>query len=185
MVQRNRLFHTTLLFFWLIGGSSCTSSDSTKPTLATTGSYFSLEDFFLKEANRLAKLAPTVDKTVSRNGAPENKRVQIDDWENELALFIASDINKPAWQNSYRADSTEGSLIYTSIDPELRTQKIIIDKHRNGNIKHIAISNSTGNMLYKTTEHLDYYPDSLYQINKQQQVRVIGDSQYSIRGILQ
>jgi len=184
MVQRNRLFYTALLFVGLIGGASCTSSDSTEPASGTVHSYFSLEAFFLAEANRLAKLAPTVSKTVSRNGAPENKRVQIEDWKNELALFISSDINKPAWQNSYRVDSTAGSLVYTSIDPELRTQKITIDKHPNGNIKHIAILNRAGNMLYKTIEQLDYYPDSLYQIDKQQQVRVIGDSQYLIKGSL-
>ncbi len=163
--------------------SSCTGSD-TKPVSGAANPYFSLEDFFLNEANRLTKLVTAVEKTVSRNGTSEKKRVQIDDWKNELALFIDSDINKPAWQNSYRIDSTEYSLSYTSVDPELRTQKITIDKYESGLVKHIAIINRAGNMLYQTAEQLDYYPDSLYQINKQQQVRFIGDSQYSVRGIL-
>jgi len=151
---------------------------------APANPYFSLEDFFLSETSRLAKLAPIVEKKVSRNGDSEEKRVQIDDWKNELALFIDSDINKPAWRNSYRIDSTERSLSYISIDPELRTQKITIDKYESGSVRHIAITNRAGNMLYQTAEKLDYYPDSLYQISKQQQVRFIGDSQYSISGHL-
>src|SRR5690606_26910907 len=177
------LIHIGLAFIWLIGNLSCTSSDNASlPKKANP--YFSLKDFFVNETSRLVKLAPVVEKTVSRNGASEKKQVQIDNWKNELALFIDSDINKPAWQNSYRIDSTEHSLRYTCIDPELRTQKITIDKYESGLVRHIAITNRAGNMLYQTAEQLDYYPDSLYQISKQQQVRFIGDSQYSISGRL-
>lgn len=183
MAQRNRLFHIGLIVSWLLIGSSCTSSD-TKPVSGSVDSYFSLEDFFLNETNRLTKLARSVDKTVSRNGRNEKRHVKIDDWKSELALFIDSDINKPAWQNSYRIDSTDRSVIYTSTDPKLRTQKIIIEKQESGKVTHIAIDNRTGNMLYQTAEQLDYYPDSLYRISKRQQIRFIGNSQYLIIGVL-
>lgn len=179
MIQRNRLFRISLVLFWLTGSFSCSSSN-TQQAADTTNAYFSLEAFFTSEIDRLTALAPTLNKTVSRNGVSEKKEVQIENWENELALFIDSDINKPAWQKSYRIDSTERSVVYKSIDPELRTQKITIDKNENGLIKHIAISNHTSNMLYQTAEQLDYYPDSLYRINKQQQVRFIGNSRYTI-----
>jgi len=184
MIQCRRSFYFFLAFVGSAGSFSCTGSNNTAPTSGTQTSYFSLQDYFLREADRLSRSAPKVDKTVSRNGASESKRVQIDDWKNELALFIDSDINKPAWQKSYRIDSTKHSLVYTCVDPELRTQKITIEKHENGKVKHIAIINQSGNMLYQTAEQLNYYPDSLYQINKQQLVRFIGDSRYSINGML-
>jgi len=178
-------FHIHLAFLGLIGCCACTGPDNTPASSAMASSYFSLEEFFRSEATRLTKLAPTVEKTVSRNGMSEGKSVQINDWKNELALFMDSDINKPAWQNSYRVDSTDRLLTYTSTDPGLRTQKISIEKDENEKVKHIAVFNHASNMLYQTEEHLDYYPDSLYQIHKQQQVRLIGESQYSIRGVLQ
>lgn len=185
MARRYRLFHTGVVFIGLIGNFSCADS-ATAPVSdkSKVNPYFSLEDFFIGETSRLTKLVSAVEKKVSRNGISEEKHVQIDDWKNELALFIDSDINKPAWQTSYRIDSTRLSLSYTSIDPELRTQKITIDKYESGQVKHIAITNRVSNMLYQTTEQLDYYPDSLYQINKQQQVRFIGNSQYLISGHL-
>lgn len=185
MVRQNRLFYPCLVFFWSVGFFSCTDSDTTPAPSTAGGPYFSLEDFFLNETSRLTSQALTVDKTVSRNSMSETKRVQISDWKNELALFIDSDINKPAWRGSYRIDSTGYSVAYSSIDPELRTQKITIEKQGDGKVKHIAIINHTGNMLYQTDEQLDYYPDSLYQINKQQRVRFLGDSRYSISGLLQ
>ena len=183
MIQCNRLFRVSLFFFSSIGILAC-DGPATQPTTVSTNRYFSLEDFFLDEIERLTRSATIVDKTVSRNGVSEQKHIQIEDWKSELALFMDSDINKPAWQNSYRIDSTEYSLTYTSTDPELRTQRITINKNKNGLIKHIAIKNHTNNMLYQTAEQLDYYPDSVYLITKQQQVRFIGDNEYVIQGRL-
>lgn len=187
MVRQKRLFHIPifLALLGLIGSSSCTPSNNAKPISGTATPYFSLQDYFLRETDRLTTSAPMVDKTVSRNGISEKKRVQIDDWKNELALFIDADINKPAWRNSYRIDTAKRSLIYTSVDPQLRTQKITIERQQSGKVTHITIHNRTGNMLYQTAEQLDYYPDSLYRINKRQQIRFIGDSQYLVMGALQ
>ena len=184
MVKRDRLFHISLVFYGLLASTSCSTPNTSPVSGPATNRYFSLIDFFGGEVDRLTKMAPTVNKTVVRNGASEEQRVKIDDWENELALFMDSDINKPAWRESYRIDSTEYTLTYTSVDPELRTQKITIQKNESGLVTHIAIQNHTDNMLYQTAEKLDYYTDSLYQIDKQQQVRVIGDNHYVVKASL-
>ncbi|MGK6353216.1 hypothetical protein [Parapedobacter sp. DT-150] len=147
-----------------------------------TAPYFSLENYFRQEAERLDRQAPQIHKTVSKNGEAESRDIRIDDWQKELALFSDADINKPAWQGSYQRDSTHSTLTYTRIDPALRTERIIVEKHTDGTVKHIHVTNRVDNMLYNTLEELDYYPDSLYRISKQQQVRIIGKTDYTVIG---
>jgi hypothetical protein len=70
---------------------------------------------------------------------------------------------------------------YTAISPELKTQRIIVDKE-NGKVKSINIYNHTKNMLYETSENLSYYPDSVYSIDKTQHVLLLGNNRYIITG---
>ena len=160
---------------------SCSNTGESEITTVQTGPYFSIAGYFRSEATRLQRIDPEIIKTVSKNGDEEQQRKPIADWANEFALFIDSDINKPAWQNSYRIDSTATTLTYSSTDSTLRTETIQVEKSAEG-ITHIHITNRVSNMLYVTEEQLDYYPDSLYRITKQQQVRIIGKSHYTVTG---
>jgi hypothetical protein len=144
--------------------------------------YFDLKAFINADSSRLSKARAAVTKTVAQNkGTAQTKRLVIKNWGQELALFAASDINKPAWRDSYRIDEQGDSVVYTALLPELFTRRISIQR-TNGKIKKINISNATKNLLYKTIEHLTYYPDSLYVIDKEQQVKLMGSNRYLISG---
>jgi hypothetical protein len=143
--------------------------------------FFSLKNYFEKEAQRLTSEQPVILKEVKRNSLTEIKEIKIQDWEKEFGLFIESDINKLSWKDSYQETSHQDTLFYKSKDPKLRTQEIFIIK-KNDRIKEISINNVVNNYLYKSYERLVYYPDSLYQINKQQEVIVIGTNDYHISG---
>lgn len=160
---------------------SCNGPDSAASALHTTP-YFSLADFFSEEATKLQQSNPEIIKTVSKNSEQEEKKIQVADWRSEFALFIDADINKPAWRNSYQVDRVGSSVIYTSTDPTLRTKEIRVETSPTGTVEHIRITNQVSNMLYQTDEQLDYYVDSLYRIEKRQQVRIIGESHYTITG---
>lgn len=165
-----------LLALWGCG------SPNNGPHAVQVQSYFSLADYFANEANRLQQRNTHIVKTVTKNGEDERKKIKISDWKKELALFIDADINKPAWRNSYRVDSTESSVTYTSTDSTLRTKEIHISKSGSDAISHIRIINQVSNALYETDEQLDYYVDSLYRITKTQHVQIIGKSHYSVTG---
>lgn len=181
MIRPRHILRTCFACAVLVWGvSSCKNPDPVRAV--SRAPYFSLADYFSQEATRLQQLNPAIVKTVAKNGEQERKEIHVIDWQKELALFIDADINKPAWQNSYRADSTETSVTYKSIDPKLRTAEITVETQEDGSIKHIHIVNKVSNMLYQTDEALDYYPDSLYRITKQQHVWVMGDSDYTVTG---
>lgn len=147
--------------------------------------FFSLSEYFNAEAVRLQQLAPTIEKTVSKNGETERHVLQITDWKRELDLFIESDINKPAWRNSYRADSSASAVMIKRIDPDLRTERIVIKKKPDGSVGHIIIINQLKNALYEMEERLEYFPDSLYRIDKRQWIRFIGENHFHVSGVRQ
>ena len=147
--------------------------------------YFDLKGYFSADTARLNKLTTNpILKTVNHNKVIETKKVVIKNWGNELSLFLASDINKPAWRDSYDIRDNGDVVIYKARYPELKTREIIINKPNN-KVKWILIFNSTKNMLYQTSEKLSYFPDSAYVIAKYQKVRLLGANQYKITGLFQ
>ncbi len=166
--------------------SVCLSS--CKPDIKETGAslkYFDLKRYFKNDSARLSRLHLRVTKTVGHNHQEQIKEVTIGNWGEELSLFINSDINKPAWQQSYRVQNTPGYIIYEAVDPKLTTRRIVINQDTTTKkVKWILINNLTHNLLYSSAEKLTYYPDSLYQIEKRQNIRIIGTNRYLIKGLI-
>lgn len=155
-----------------------------KPEIKETGArlkYFDLKGYFAGEIKKLTGLNPAVDKTVTHNFASEHKVMHIGSWKQEFNLFTESDINKPAWRNSYKVVTTPDSIVYTATEPELKTRRISIIK-KGENIGAIFIINRTQNFLYSTTDKLTYLPGKSYFIQKDQHVKVIGDNHYQVKG---
>ena len=166
----------------LLAVSSCGTSTERTSTTLQSPPYFSLADYFGKEATRLQQQRPRISKTVMKNDAEEQQHIYVADWNKEFALFIEADINKPAWQNSYLVDSVGLSVTYTSVDSALRTAEILVERSETGAVTHIHVTSRVSNMLYQSNEQLDYYVDSLYRITKTQDVRFIGKSHYTVTG---
>lgn len=169
-----------LICLALMPGAGC------KPDIKETGAalkYFDLKGYLGKDIASLEKHNRTVIKTVSHNGVSEKKQVQINNWAAELDLFMGSDINRPAWKDSYTISSSNNFLIYKAKFPDLKMRQMVIKKE-NGQIKWILIFNRTKNILYQATEKLSYFPDSLYLIEKDQKVRLMGFNTYKVRGVI-
>jgi hypothetical protein len=169
-----------LAFLFIVFFSSCTIQEETK----TNYNFFDVKGFFEAEAQRLTNLKSLSNKKVTQNNQSEIKKELSVDWNDELALFIASDINKPAWSNSYRYSEENLSISYFAIDTNLRTRYLEIRKDKNGRAVFFKIKNITRNMLYESSEELTYIPDSAYSIFKNQSVRFLGNNNYQIEAII-
>ncbi len=157
------------------GGSSTPGTDK-------AGSFFSLSDYFTGEAARLQQIRPLVLKTAAKGDLSATKTVRVPNWKNEFGLFIESDINKPAWKDRYRQIRQGNWVEYRSTDPSQRTSLIRVTTNAGGKPVHITVRNRASNVLYSSSEQLDYYADSLYVIRKKQQVTFLGTTAYYIRG---
>ncbi|QKJ29335.1 hypothetical protein HQ865_06050 [Mucilaginibacter mali] len=144
--------------------------------------YFDLKGYFRAYSARLSIKHPLITKTVMHNGESQTKKVYIDNWGREFELFENSDINKPAWRDSYETRSANDQTIYQSKDPDLKTTRIVIKK-TGDRVNYILIYNHTKNLLYENVEKLSYFPDSAYQIDRTQTVRLLGKNVYSVKGV--
>lgn len=158
--------------------TACTGREEMK----TKSAFFDIKGFFEAEAKRLTINSKVVDKSIKQNGLSEVKKGISVDWENELALFIASDINKPSWMDSYKVSGDSVQVTYLAIDTNLRTRFLVIKKDKQGRAVYFRIKNITRSKLYESSEELIYIPDSIYTINKNQRVRFLGNNNYQISG---
>ncbi|SMO76409.1 hypothetical protein [Solitalea koreensis] len=172
----------TAFVFLLVG---CNPSESKKQIRV----YFDLKGYFESEVNRLTKSAVMVDKTTAKDGVSETKKLNSIDWKNELSVFMASDINKPAWIKSYKterklegSDSTE---VYTALDSALHTRSLSITWNKNHEVRKVLIVNSTRNGLYDLDETLQYIPDEMYQINRIQKAKMLKENKFSVKGLFE
>ncbi|MDB5087177.1 MAG: hypothetical protein JWR09_1171 [Mucilaginibacter sp.] len=165
----------------MISGLAC------KPDIKEDGTnlkYFDIKGYFTADTARLNKLDKLVIKTITHNGVTETKKVKIDNWGQELDMFTGADINRPAWKNSYTIASGDNLVLYKAKEDELKVREIIIKKDKE-KVKWIVIYTRTKNILYQTTEKISYYPDSLYLIEKDQRVRLMGRNRYKILGVIE
>jgi hypothetical protein len=166
-----------ILLFLLV---SCTSENTNSEVREIY--YFDLKTYFTEEAEKLSQQKQLVNKSITHNDSVEEKQMQINNWTEELALFIESDINKTSWKDSYKKDSTSNKITYTAKEDNLKTQSVEIEFSENKPSK-FKIINKTHNYLYKTDEILEYIPGSSYLINKKQQVTLLGENDYLIQGL--
>jgi len=157
---------------------------SCQPELKNGGkaTYLDIKGYFNQQAAQLQKHNRPVLKTAMHNNEGETKQVTIANWQHELSLFVASDINKPAWRKSYIIIKTGDTVIYRTNDPDLETRDITIVQSGK-TVKCITINNHTKNLLYETSEKLTWVPDTVYHIEKWQKVRFLGENHYDIKGL--
>jgi hypothetical protein len=143
--------------------------------------YFDLATYFKKEALRLSKKNPSVNKMVMVDGKKEQKNILIKNWEKEFEIFIAADINKASWRGLFTFNKHGDQESYTSSDKKIPVKKVIIKK-KGGNIASIQILIYNNNDLYKSQDSLTYFPDSLYHITKTQKIKLLSEKRYEITG---
>ena len=93
--------------------------------------FFDLKGYFKIEIERLKKDVKQVKKTVTVNGKSEEKTLDSLNFEEELAPFIASDINRPAWSDYYLTKSApfgnHGEISeYYALKDHLKTRSVVV-----------------------------------------------------------
>ena len=162
----------------LIGLSLFVSACKNEPPQYANGktAFFDLKSYFKTEIARLKTDVKQVKKTVTVNGKSEEKILDSLNFEEELAPFIASDINRPAWSDYYMAKTTplpnvSGSSIsnngeiseYYALKDHLKTRSIVVNKS-NTDMK-INILNADETIATKAETQLSYDNRTGYTIS--------------------
>lgn len=176
--------YKTAPFFILLLFSGCQRTPEQLQKNELT--YFDLRGYFEKEIARLSKAAPVITKTVRVNDSSETKKNRIADWKRELEIFKDADINKTAWKGLFKITRPGYDLQYTTDNEKIPVKEVTVFYKKGSTQKNevsglrILIKNT--NLLYNSTDTLIYYPDSIYQVKKAQNILFLSGKRYQISG---
>lgn len=133
--------------------------------------FFDLKAFFEKEQKQLTSINRIIKKATV-DGKVEEKTVNSINFEEELALFVDSDINKISWLDKYTVDSTFTNQVLSSIsyqakDEKLKTNLLAIQFEQD-KVSHIKIIRKTSSIAAQLEQELTYTPLKGYTINSRQ-----------------
>ena len=149
--------------------TACQNTTTGSQSAATSKHFFDLEGYMAQEINRLQQANPEVDKTAALNGEQSNIQRKDIQFKEELNLFVDSDINRPAWRDKYRVDSTlnssgqVASRTYTAIEDKLPTRKLEVF-YSNGAVDSLFIHYRSGSLITQSERWLSYSPGKGYSI---------------------
>lgn len=174
--------YKTASFFILLLCSGCqrTPEQMQKNEL----NYFDLKGYFEKESIRLSNAAPIITKTVRVNDSSETKTTRIADWDKELEIFKDADINKNAWKGLFKITNLNSDQQYTTDNEKIPVKEVTVfyKNAQLNDIKGLRIIVKNTNLLYHSSDTLIYYPDSIYQVKKTQNILFLSNKRYQISG---
>ena len=159
---------------------SCSQPRENKIQVKT---YFDLKSYFEKEADHLNKLNLKITKYVSVNDKIEHKAVKIADFHKELSSFIDADINKAAWQSEFKVTREKHVTTYVSENEKIPVKKLEV-RYQNNKVTSIFMVIKVDNILYHSTDSLTYKSNQYYEIKKTQQIKLLKEKKYTIKGKL-
>ncbi|MCB0557682.1 MAG: hypothetical protein H6573_06145 [Lewinellaceae bacterium] len=159
------------LAFLTLTAIAC-SENGQKPGSATPEAFFDLKGYIEQEVQRLSESQPAVLKRIAIDGQKEERAFDSLDYSKELNIFSRSDINKVAWLDKYRADSTfqDGQLSrisYTSKEKGLKTQLLEL-QFSGGRVSRVHIQNKTESIVADVAQEMWYDPEHGYSLESRQ-----------------
>jgi hypothetical protein len=171
-----------ILFFF----ASCSKKNEEKKS--EPGKFFDLVAYFSKEADALDATKPEIKKTIIKDGGTETKTFSDSiDWKKELKIFAENSINKPAWKDSFTADTIENNgyniITYKTADEKISVKEIVIITDSVWQPTEISIKRDAKNFLYTSRQTLNYARGKSYRLDSEMNVRWTFDTKFSVEGI--
>ena len=137
--------------------------------------YYDVKGFFEGETKRLTEGGIKIKKTVTVNGHSETKMIDKPNFEEEFKMFVASDINRPAWSDKYHINNkTSGNHDYIreywAKDKNLKTQSLKIMQENEATSFKMEIHNRDKSVVTESDSYLFYDKNNGFSITNSQQL---------------
>lgn len=147
-------------------------------------SFFDLKGYMQAEIQRLSEAQPRVLKRIAINGQSEEKNFDSLNYQKELDIFSRSDINKMAWLDKYKVDSTfqDGQLsrvTYTAQDKSLKTHLLEV-QFSNGQVAGIHVRNQTESIVANVGQDMWYAPGKGYRLESGQSTALTKEKKVAV-----
>jgi hypothetical protein len=143
--------------------------------------FFDLKGYMNAQVEDLNARQPTLEKRIQVDGQTETHQFDSLNYEEELRMFLRSDINRKAWFDKYEADSTleNGALQsvrYTTDAEDLKTQLLEVT-YEQGAVSRIYIENSTESVVADVRQELQYEVGKGYRLFTAQQTALSSEQE--------
>ncbi len=163
------------MLLWMLPGceenAGAGGKSGTKPL-----PYFDLAGYMATVGDSLSRLK-SLSRRMMVDGQWEDKVIDDPDLADDLGLFVACDINKPAWSDKYSKDTTwntEGALVgleHKALDPSMRTKTIRV-QWEDGKVRKVHIEYGSENILIRTSQTLEWEANKGYAFHSRQELPV-------------
>jgi len=164
--------------------SSC-SKDPAEMYYEDQRFYYDIPNFMNKQVNNLRKKHQWVRKTVTKDGHTHIIERGDIEWDEELAAFIDSDINRPAWRGAFKVDTISLERVwvitYKTEVQEIPVKNVVVtvDKDTKQCLQ-VTVDRSTDNFLYTSNQKLFFTTGEGYMVKGKLSVSYLFDSEYAI-----
>jgi len=147
--------------------------------------YYDLPKFFKAQIDNLKDKDQWVRKHVTKDGHSHIIERGDVDWNEELGVFLDSDINRPAWRGEFKVDTInlerEYVITYKTGNEQIPVKNVVvtIDKQTKQCLK-LTVDRRTENFLYKSDQSLYFTTGEGYIMKGKLSVTLLFDSEYSI-----
>lgn len=147
--------------------------------------YYDLPAFISKQISNLKSKKQWVRKHVTKDGRSHIIERGDIDWNEELGVFLESDINRPAWRGEFNIDSISLERVfvitYKTENPEIPVKNVVVtvDKDTKQCLQ-ISVDRRTENFLYSSDQSLFFTTGEGYIMKGKLSVSYLFDSEYSI-----
>ena len=124
--------------------------------------FYDLKNFFESESKRLTEGGVRIEKTIKVNGKMETKILEKPNFQEELAVFLACDVNRPAWRDKYKETILSHHTNKEAIDENLKIKSINIGR------EHYSIRVEDKSLLTEYKQSLEYQVNGGWNIKNEQ-----------------
>lgn len=181
-INSNRLKFLTAVILFTAVTLSCNSRNTSQQNNLSNIKHFDIPNYMQNEIDSLQNLNPLIHKTVIKDTVEETRSLHIKNWDTEFSSFKSIDLNKPAYSEYIKVDTIENVLEYSFENADLDLSCVRISLDQDGNPHMISIQKKIKNNLYKTSELLVYEKSKFYMVEKDQDVKVMGQNYYKVLG---
>lgn len=158
--------------------------------------FYDTEGFISEQIRQLERINPSVDRHNQLKEQKEQLTLSDVDWENELDLFLTSDINKPSYLASYNVSkpdslTTEYALkngeslpvkrMKIQVNPDNSLpERLEVDLYRKNKLFEME-----KNLMLSASETNGQWLIRDYSISGFQEVLILGKTTFDIQGIIQ
>jgi len=163
--------------------ASC-ANGSEETRAGTIDAFFDLHAYLTELTDDYSQRKVRVNKTVTLNDNSELLENLEVDWKSEFQPLIQSHINRSAWQDKFRVDTTileESYMVRYETDMlSIPVRNLEIEFASDGDVQSIRIETGRKNLLYSSKQVIEFIPDIRYHVKGSQRALFLSKTAFEV-----